>query len=94
MSTAVTKEALPNPSLAQEHLDVFLGPLPGRQCLQEHHDFLEVHLQELFRPFHQECCANIKMKLREALFFRLLRVSEKICRTLRAGDLLGRHPTF
>jgi hypothetical protein len=77
MSAASSKQALPDKSLAEQQLDIFLSPFTGRQSLQEHHHFLKIHSQELLRPFHQKCCTNIKMELRETLFFRLLRNQQR-----------------
>lgn len=48
----VLEQALPDESLAQQELDVLLRPTLSRKGLQEHHDFLEVHLAELVGPFY------------------------------------------
>lgn len=40
MSPRVLKQALPDERLTQQKLDIFFGPVPCRQCLEEHHDLL------------------------------------------------------
>ena len=44
VSTTPLEETLPNECLAEEQLNILLGPLLCGERLQEHHDFLEVHL--------------------------------------------------
>jgi len=52
MRLTVLEQALPDKRLAQQELDVLLRPALSRKRLQEHHDFLEVHLAEFVGPFH------------------------------------------
>lgn len=52
MRLTVLEQALPDESLAQQELDVLLRPTLSRKGLQEHHNFLEVHLAELVGPFY------------------------------------------
>jgi hypothetical protein len=59
MRPRAAEEALPYKCLTQQQLDIFLGPLFSRQGLQEHENFLEVHLDQLLGPFHQECSTHI-----------------------------------
>ena len=44
VSTTPLEETLPNECLAEEQLNILLGPLLCGERLQEHHDLLEVHL--------------------------------------------------
>lgn len=74
MRPRTSEEALPDESLTQEELDVFLGPFTRWQRLQKHQYLLEIHLHQLVRPFDQECGANIEVKLGEPIFFRLERL--------------------
>ena len=69
------EQALPDVGLAQQQLNVLLGPVARRQRLQEHHDLLEVHLYELVGPFHEEGGADVEVEFGEALFFGLGLVS-------------------
>ena len=52
MRLTVLEQALPDECLAQQELDVLLRPTLSWKRLQEHHDFLEVHLAEFVGPFH------------------------------------------
>jgi hypothetical protein len=47
MSRAPSKKALPDKSFTKQQFNVFFGPVPRRQCLQEHHCFLKVHFDKL-----------------------------------------------
>lgn len=47
MSLRVAEETLPDEGLAEKELDVFLVPAAGWQGLQEHHNLLEIHLEQL-----------------------------------------------
>lgn len=71
MGSGASIQRLPDKSLAEKELNVFLGPLASGKCLQEHHDFLKVHLQQLIGPFNQKCGADIQVELGEALLFSL-----------------------
>jgi len=71
MRRRALEEALPYIGLAEQQLNVLLGPVARRQGLQEHHDLLEVHLEELVGPFDQERGADIEVKLREAVLLGL-----------------------
>jgi hypothetical protein len=73
--TTPFEQALPYERFAQQQLNVLLGPLLSRQRLQEHHDFLEIHLAQLVRPLDEECCAYVKMEGRESIFLSLRHVS-------------------
>ena len=53
MGTRPTEKTLPYERFTQEKFNVLLGPVSGRQRLQEHEDFLEVHLHQLFRPLDE-----------------------------------------
>lgn len=64
------EQTLPDIRLAQQQLDILLGPVARREGLQEHHDFLKVHLDQLVGPFHQEGGADVEVEFREAVFFR------------------------
>jgi hypothetical protein len=75
MRPRTAEKALPDKRLAEQKFNVLLGPLSRGQCLQKHQDFLEVHLDQLIRPFDQERCTDIQMKLRKAVFFGLACVS-------------------
>lgn len=80
MSLRIPEEALPDEGLAEKELDVFLIPTAGWQSLQEHHNLLEIHLEQLVRPFDQKGGADIEMEMGEPLVLRLLNVS--LIRTL------------
>ena len=71
MRRRASKQTLPDVRLGKEHLDVLLAPVLGGQALQEHHDFLEIHLNELIGPFHEEGGADVEVEFRESLFFGL-----------------------
>jgi hypothetical protein len=75
MRTTPSEQALPYECFAEEQLDVFLGPLPCWQGLQEHHDFLKVHFSELVGPFDEEGGADVEMERGEPIFFGLQVVS-------------------
>lgn len=64
-------EALPDEGLAKEQLNVLFRPVLGGQALQEHHDFLEIHLDELVGPLDKQRGADVEMKLGKALLFGL-----------------------
>lgn len=65
------EQALPYIRLAEEQLDVLLGPVARREGLQEHHDLLEVHLEELVGPLDQEGGADVEVELGEAVLLGL-----------------------
>lgn len=65
------EQTLPDVRLAEEQLNVLFRPFAGGERLQEHHDLLKIHLDELVGPFHQEGSTNVEMKFREAIFFSL-----------------------
>lgn len=67
----IFEQALPDERLAQQELDVLLRPTLSRKRLQEHHDFLEVHLAEFVGPFHKESGAYVEVEGGEALIFGL-----------------------
>lgn len=71
MSFGSTEQTLPDKRLTEQELNIFFSPVPCRQGLEEHHDFLKVHLQELVGPFDKEGNADVKVKLREALLLGL-----------------------
>jgi hypothetical protein len=71
VSLGVSEETLPDEGFAEEKLNVFLIPAASRQSLQEHHDLLEVHLQQLIGPFDQESSTDIKMEMGESLILSL-----------------------
>ena len=57
------KQALPYKSLAEEKFDVLVRPLFRREGLEEHHDSLEIHLDQLIRPLDQESRTHVKVEL-------------------------------
>jgi hypothetical protein len=63
MCPRATEEALPDESLTQSQLDIFLRPLLGRQGLQKHENFLEVHFDQLLGPLDQERSTHIQVEL-------------------------------
>lgn len=71
MGRRALEQTLPDESLAEQQLDVLLSPVPRGQGLQEHHDLLEVHLEQPVRPLDQEGCTHVEMELREALLLCL-----------------------
>lgn len=71
MRTRPPEQTLPDVRLAQQQLDLLLGPVPGRQCLQEHHDLLEVHRDQLGGPADEEGGADVEVEARKALLFGL-----------------------
>ena len=71
MRLAVLEQALPDESLAQQEFNVLLRPALSWKGLQEHHDFLEVHLAEFVGPFHKESGAYVEVEGGEALIFGL-----------------------
>ena len=71
MGTGPEEETLPYERLAEQELNVLSGPISGWQRLQEHQDFLKVHLDKLIGPLDEKSGANIQVELREALLFRL-----------------------
>jgi hypothetical protein len=72
MRTAPSEETLPDKCFAQEQLNVLLCPVTSRQRLQKHHDFLEVHFNELVGPFDEKSGANVEVEIGEATIFGLL----------------------
>lgn len=81
MGGRALEQALPDKGLAEEQLDVLLGPSLGGQGLQKHHDLLKVHLDQLVGPLHQEGGADVEMKLGEALFFGLVEKRDVLAAT-------------
>jgi hypothetical protein len=75
VSLGVSEETLPDEGFAEEKLNILLIPASSRQSLQEHHNLLEVHLEQLVGPFDQESSADIKMEVGESLVLGLLTVS-------------------
>lgn len=71
MGFGVSEETLPDKGLTEKKLDIFFRPAAGGQSLQEHHDFLKIHFQELVGPFDQESGAYIEMEVRESLVLGL-----------------------
>ena len=69
MGTRSTEETLPDIGLAEQEFNVLFGPISCRQCLQEHQDFLEIHLDKLIRPLDEKSSANVQMELGKALLF-------------------------
>lgn len=63
MRLGAAEKTLPYESFAQQKFDVFLSPVPRGEGLQEHHNFLEVHLQQLVGPLDQECCADVEVEM-------------------------------
>ena len=92
MCTATLKQALPDESLAQQQLNIFFCPLPGRQGLQKHHNLLKVHFAKLVGPLDEESGADVKVEGRETVFFSLIYVSDAI-RNIEC-HVLDRCPTF
>lgn len=64
-------EALPDEGLAEEQLNVLFRPGLGGQALQEHHDLLKVHLDELVGPLDEQGGAHVEVELGEALLLGL-----------------------
>ncbi|KAL3952957.1 hypothetical protein ACCO45_012900 [Purpureocillium lilacinum] len=65
-------KALPDEgSLAEEQLNVLFRPGLGGQALQEHHDLLKVHLDELVGPLDEQGGAHVEVELGEALLLGL-----------------------
>ena len=62
MSLTVLEQALPDERLAQQELDVLLRPTLSWERLQEHHDFLEVHLAKLVGPLDEEGGADVQVE--------------------------------
>ena len=56
------EQALPDVGLAEQELNVLLGPLARRQGLEKHHDLLEVHLDELVGPFDEKGGADVEVE--------------------------------
>lgn len=71
MSLGIAEETLPDKSLAEKKLDVFLVPTAGWQSLQEHHNLLEIHLEQLVGPFDQEGSADVEMEMGKSLVLGL-----------------------
>lgn len=71
MSFGAPEQALPDECFAKEQLNVLLGPVASGEGLEEHHDLLKIHLQQLVSPLDKECCADVKMEVREALVLGL-----------------------
>ena len=67
------KQTLPYESLAQQQLDILLRPVPRGQRLQEHHDLLEIHMQQLRGPLDEKRGADVEVESGEALVFGLSR---------------------
>lgn len=63
MRRRALEQALPDVCLAEEQFNVLFCPLACGQRLQEHHDFLKVHLDKLVGPFNQKGSAYVEMKL-------------------------------
>jgi hypothetical protein len=63
MRTAPSEQTLPNEGLAKQQLDILLRPVTCRQRLQKHHDFLEVHFDELVGPFDEKGGANVEVEI-------------------------------
>ncbi len=78
----VVEQLLHFKCFAQEHLDVFVNPLASRQILQKQHRVLVVHLFQLMSKLQEQGCADIAVKLAEALFFREVGVP-------KSGDLVN-----
>lgn len=68
---ASSKQALPDKSFGQQELDVLLCPIACRQALEEHHDLLEVHFDQLIRPLNQKGSADVEVEIGETAFFGL-----------------------
>lgn len=68
------EETLPDESFTKEQLNVLFRPAFRGETLEEHHDFLKVHLDEFVGPLHQEGGADVEMEFGEALFFSLSKV--------------------
>lgn len=62
MSAAALEQTLPYECFAEQELDIFFGPLPSGQRLQEHHNLLKVHLSELIGPLDEEGSADVEME--------------------------------
>lgn len=71
MSGRALEEALPDKGFAEEQLNVLLGPVLCGEALEEHHDLLKVHADELVGPLDEESSADVEVELREALFLGL-----------------------
>jgi hypothetical protein len=63
MRTGALEETLPDESFTKQKLNILLRPVSCGQSLQEHQDFLEVHLYQLIRPFDEKSGAHIQMEL-------------------------------
>ena len=61
---------------AQQHLNVFVTPIFGRQILQKQHRVLVIHLFQLRSKLQEQGCADVAVKLAEAFFFREVSVPE------------------
>ena len=71
MGLGVAEETLPDEGFAEKKLDIFLVPAASRKSLQEHHNLLEVHLEQLIGPFDQESSADVEMEVGESLILGL-----------------------
>lgn len=67
------EEALPNKGLAEEELNVLFRPVLCREALEEHHDFLKVHADELVGPFDEEGGADVEVEFRKSLLLGLVK---------------------
>ncbi len=65
------EKTLPDERLAEQEFDILLRPIPCRQRLQEHHDFLEIHSLEFLGPLDEEGGADVEVEGLEALLFGL-----------------------
>ena len=81
MRRRALEEALPDEGFTQEQLNVLFCPSLGGKTLKKHHDLLEVHVEELIRPFHKKGRTYVQMELGEALLFSLVNwlVSRSAC---------------
>jgi len=67
------EKTLPNKRFTQQQLNILLRPVTSRQRLQEHHDFLEIHFDELVGPLDKEGGADVEVEIGEAAVFGLLK---------------------
>lgn len=78
MRTAASEQLLPDERLAKQQLYVFLSPAFRGQRLQEHHHFLEIHLNQLIRPLYQESGTHVEVEVGEAAVFGLRGEEEEL----------------
>lgn len=72
MRSRPLEKALPDEGFTQEQLDILFCPAFGGKALEEHHDLLEIHVEELIGPFHKKGRTHVQMEFGETLLFGLV----------------------